>query len=199
MDVEPDFRPFAAEDDGRQLVLRRARTASDLLLRGCLYLLLLLLLAMLVLIPVAAWSRAPMVGAVKSIVGVAVLMPLTWLGLKLMLWAFHLEGVTRLECAADGLHLVRRGAVRRSHEHVRDVVALEARTFRTPTKYRDVRWLRLAVRTAAGKTDLGYLALHPEAEPTREAAVRAAAGRIAARLQVPLELYDEAGERVPAA
>lgn len=198
MDIEPDFRPFAAADDGTRLVLRRRATVSAVLVRGALYLLLLLILSGFVLIPAAMWhaTASGRTGPITSVIAAAALLPLNWLVLQLVLVGFELEGVQRIECRPDGLDLVRRGVVRRRHEHVRGVVALVARTVRQTTEYRDVRWLELSVRTGAGTTDLGHLALHPEAEATREAAARAAAGRIAARLRVPLELVDERGEPV---
>lgn len=59
-----------------------------------------------------------------------------------------------------------------------------------------VRWLRLYARSDGDRTDLGHLALPPEPDPARDAAADAAAARIAARLNVPLERYDEAGERL---
>lgn len=200
VDIEPDFRPFTAVDDGARLVLQRPMTPAALILRGCLYMLLALVIALLVLIPLAAWSRtAGDPGSVAvSVAMVALLLPLDYLILRLVLWGFRLDGVRRLECAPGRLDLYTAGVVRTRHTHLRGVVALEARSTRVGTEYRDVRWLRLRARTDDDDlTDLGNLALPPEPDPARDAAALAAAARIAARLQVPLERRGEHGERLP--
>lgn len=197
MDISPDFRPFVARDDGQRLVLRRHRTAAAWLLRGCMFLLLLLALGLLALIPFAAYTRWRDWGEVASpILGSLVLLPLTWLVLRAVLWAFRVEGHLRLDVGPEGVDMLGRGALFRWREQVRGALALEARTIRVSTEYRDVRYLALAARTAEGKHGLGHLELHPEADATREAAVRAAAARIAERMRVPLELYDEGGAPV---
>jgi hypothetical protein len=198
VDIEPDFRPYTAADDGARLVLRREPTAASLLLRGCLYMLLVVDLALFVLIPVAAWSRtdSDWIGIAKSGLFLALLLPLCYLLLRLVLWGFHLDGVWRLECAPGELEVVTRGVVGTRRTHVRGVVALEARSTRVATEHRDVRWLRLYARSDGDRTDLGHLALPPEPDAARDAAADAAAARIAARLKVPLERYSEAGERL---
>jgi hypothetical protein len=198
VDIEPDFRPYTAADDGARLVLRREPTAGALLLRGTLYMLLALVPALFVLLPVAAWTRTggDWGSIAKSVIGLAVLLPLNYLLLRLVLWGFHLEGPRRLECSPGELALVTRGVVRTRHTHLRGVVALEARSTRVATEHRDVRWLHLHARTDAGRTYVGHLALPPEPDAARDAAAHAAAGRIAARLRVPLERYGEAGERL---
>ncbi len=200
MDVAPDFRPFVARDDGQRLWLQRRRGAAAWLLRGCMYLLLLLALGLLALIPFAAYTRWRDWGEVASpILGSLVLLPITWLVLRAVLWAFRVEGHLRLDVGPEGVEVFGRGALLTWRERVRGALALEARTIRVSTEYRDVRYLALAARTSEGKRDLGHLELHPEGDATREAAVRAAAARIAERMRVPLELYDEGGARVEAA
>jgi hypothetical protein len=193
--VAPDFRPFTADDDGTRLILRRHLTVPALLLRACLYLLLLAVLALFAALPYAAWTRTADDLAL-TVVGLVVLLPLNWLVLRLVLLGFRLDGVRRIECRPDRLDLFTRGAFRRRHVHIRNVVALVARTVRESTEHGDVRWLELRTRTDAGAIDLGHLALHPDADPAREAAARAAAAHIAARLHVPLELHDEHGHPV---
>jgi hypothetical protein len=198
VDIEPDFRPYTATDDGARLVLRREPTASALLLRGSLYMLLVVDLALFVLIPAAAWSRtgSDWASIVTSGVSLALLLPLNYLVLVLVLWGFRLDGVWRLECAPGELAVFTRGVLGTRHTHVRGVVALEARSTRVATEDRDVRWLRLYARSDGDRTALGLLALPPEPDAARDAAADAAAARIAARLKVPLERYSEAGERL---
>jgi len=186
-----DFRPFVARDDGTCLELLRRRSAGDWLLRGALYLLLLPTLGFFVLIPYGMWHKYRTFGSTRGWYAAPVLLLLSWFAVRLLLLGFHLESTRRIVCRPGQLDLEGRGALRRRNERLQDLVALEARTVRTTTKYRDVRWLSLRVRTAGGHSFIGYLQLDPEAEPTREAHVQAAAALIAARLQVPLELRDE--------
>lgn len=198
VDIEPDFRPYTAADDGARLVLRRRPTAAALVLRACMYLLLVVALALFVLIPAAAWSRtgSDWTDIATSAAFLALLLPLNYLLLRLVLWGFRLEGAWRIECAPGELAVVTRGVVGTRLEHVRGLVALEARSTRVATEHRDVRWLRLFVRSDGDRTDLGYLALPPEPDAARDAAAHAAAARIAARLKIPLEAYAEGGERL---
>lgn len=183
--VEDPFRPFVAADDGTLLVLRRRRTLGDRVLRAALSMLLLPFLGLFALIPYAAWTRSE---GIFGWLGAGGLLLLLWFLWRLVLLGFRLEGVRGLTIGPGSLVLDARGALLRRQERVAGVVALAARTVTTSTEYGEVRWLRLRARTADGHTDLGYLALDARAEPAREAAARAAASTIAARLGVPLEL-----------
>lgn len=191
-----DFRPFVAEDDGARLVLLRPRTAKYWATRGALYLLLLLLLGLLAVAPYGAWSKYQRYGDVIGLLGLPVLLLLVWFAMRLLLFGLRLEAAQRIVCRPGELELEGRGALRRRHQRIRDVAALVAHTVRTDTQYGPIRWLHLRVRAAGELTDLGYLELDREAEPEREAQVRAAAAWMAARLQAPLELRDEDGRLV---
>lgn len=186
-----DFRPFIARDDGTCLELLRRRGAGDWLLRGALYLLLVMTLGLVLLIPYGMWHKYRTFGSTRGWYAAPLLLLLSWFAVRLLLLGFHLESTRRIVCRPGELELEGRGALLRRREQLCDLIALEARAVRNVTRYRDVRWLRLRVRTASGSTFIGYLQLDPEAEPTREARAHAAAAVIAARLQVPLELRDE--------
>lgn len=190
-EARPDFRPFVARDDGGTLVLSRPATFKTWSTRAALYLLLLLVLGLAALIPYGMWHRYTVWGDVKGLWAAPVLLLLCWFVFKLMLLGFRLEGARRIVCKPGELTLEGRGALLPRREHVRDPQALEARTIRVTTEYGDVRWLRLCLRAPAGGTDIGYLELDRNAEPTREAQVHAAAAQIASRLQVPLDLRGE--------
>jgi len=192
-----DFRPFAASDDGTCLVLRRRRTFQAWVLRASLYLLLLLVLGLVLLIPYGIWHKYTVFGTLKGLWAAPVLLFLCWFAVRLVLLGFMLEAARRITCKPGELTLEGRGALLRTHEHVRDPEALEARIIRTTTKYGDVRWLNLRLRAPGGVTSLGYLELDRDAEPTREARVQAAAALMATRLQVPLELKDEQSNPLP--
>lgn len=190
--LEPcDFRPFVARDDGTCLVLRRRRTVKDWALRIALYLLLLPTLGFFVVIPYGVWHKYTVFGSLKSIWAAPVLLVLTWFAVRLLLLGFRLEAANRIVCKPGEFTLDGRGALRRIREHVRDPLALAARTTRMTTKYGEVRWLRLRLHATSGVTDIGYLELDRDAEPTREARVHAAAALMATRLHVPLALHDE--------
>lgn len=197
-EARPDFRPFIARDDGGALVLSRPATFKTWSVRAALYLLLLMVLGLAALIPYGVWHRYTVWGDVKGLWAAPVLLLLCWFVIKLMLLGFRLEGTRRIVCKPGELTLEGRGAVLARREHVRDPQALEARTIRMTTKYGDVRWLSLRLRAAAGSTDIGYLELDRDAEPTREARVHAAAAVMASRLQVPLDLRGEDEQQIPA-
>lgn len=182
----PDpFRPFVVEaDDGARLVLQRPRTATGWLLRVCMYLLLLLLVVMLLLIPWAVLTRGDGIGDVAT--GASFMVTL-WIILRLLLFAFAIEGTRRIVVERGRLDFEARGVVRRSHEEVLGVVAFVVRNESRETMHGSVRWLRLQARTHGRVVDLGTLHLDPDGEPTREAAARAAAATIAERLVVPIE------------
>lgn len=186
-----DFRPFAASDDGTCLVLRRRRTFQAWIIRGSLYLLLLSTFGLALMIPYGIWHKYTVFGTLKGLWAAPVLLLLCWFAIRMMLLGFLLEAAQRIVCKPGGLTLEGRGALLRIHAHVRDPEALEARIIRTTTKYGDVRWLSLRLRAPGGVTNIGYLELDRDAEPTREARVQAAAALMAERLQVPLELKDE--------
>ena len=192
-----DFRPFIARDDGTCLVLLRRRTFSSLFIRFALYLLLLPALASFVAIPYLVWTKVQSHGITPGLFAMPVLLLLCWVVVKLMLLGFQLEGTRRMVCRPGAFTLESRGALRKSHEHLNDLSALEARVVRTSTEYGDVRWLRLCIRAAGKSTHIGYLELDRDAEPMREARVMAAAALIATRLQVPLELRNQGDPITP--
>lgn len=186
-----DFRPFIAEDDGACLVLRRPPTFKSWATRAALYLLLLPLLGMFVLVPYGAWHKYTVFGSLTGFWAAPLLLLLSWFVIRLTLLGFQLEAARRIVCKPGEFILEGRGALLPRRVHVRDPQVLAARTVRTSTRYGDVRWLGLRLRAPAGITDIGYLELDRDAEPTREADVHAAAALMAARLQIPLELRDE--------
>ncbi len=193
-----DFRPFVATDDGTCLVLLRRHTFSSVVVRFCLYLLLLLSFGLFVMIPVGACTKIMANGMTPGMFAVPVLMALCWFVVRMIPLAFQLEGARRMVCRPKAFTLESRGALFKSHEHFTDLSALEARVIRTSTRYGDVRWLQLCVGAAGKKwTRIGYLGLDRDAEPTREARVLAAAALMATRLQVPLVLRGEGDPGTP--
>lgn len=190
--ISDPFRPFVVEaDDGARLVLQKPRDVKGWLLRASMYLLLLLLVALLLLIPVAVFTRGDGIGDIAA--GASFMVTL-WIILRLLLFAFDIEGTRRIVVEHWRLSFEARGVVRLHHHEVLGVVAFVARTESTETMHGSVRWLRLQARSHGRVVDLGTLYLDPEREPTREAAARAAAATIAERLGVPIEYVgDTAG------
>lgn len=191
-----DFRPFIATDDGTCLVLLRRRNFGFWAIRVCLYLLLVPALAMFALVPYAMWAKVQSDGVTPGLFAIPILLLFSWVLVKLMLHGFKLEGTRRIVCRPGALTLEGRGALHRYREQCEDFAALEARTIRQSTEYGDVRWLKLSLRGGPKSTDLGHLALDPDAEPIREARVQAAAALMATRLQVPLQLTGEHAEPI---
>ncbi|PCC69394.1 hypothetical protein SAMN02745121_08150 [Nannocystis exedens] len=180
------FRPFVVDvDDGTRLVLSCGRSRADWTLRVCLYLLVLLIVGLEVLIVYAVCTRYDDITDLLNGVSFGVVL---YILLRVVLFAFHIEGPRRIVAVRGELALDYRGAVRKHCEPVFGPVAIVARTTETVSEQGDVRWLALEVRTHARTLALGSLYLDPHAEPTREAAARAAAATLAARLGVPLEL-----------
>jgi hypothetical protein len=187
------FRPFVVEvDDGTRLVLSRGRSRSDWTLRLCLYLLLFLVVGLQALIVYAVWTRYD--GIDDLLNGLSFMVAL-YIILRVLLFCFYLEGPLRIVAVRGELTLDFRAAVRQYSEPMFGVVAIVARTMAKTTRYGEVRWLELEARTYARTLRLGALYLDPQGEPEREAAARAAAAVLAARVGVPLELDVEAAQR----
>lgn len=186
-----DFSPFVEHDDGSCLELLRPAGFKSWGTRACLYLLLFLMLGLVALIPYGVWHKYTVFGDTRGMWAAPVILLLCWIVIKLVLLGFQLEGAQRIVCKPGEFTLEGRGALLRRRDHVRDLEALEARTIRTTTKYGEVRWLRLRLRAASGTTDIGYLELDRDAEPTQEARVQAAAALMATRLHIPLDLRGE--------
>lgn len=184
-DIDDLYRPYVAADDGTRLVLRLERDLGGWLMRLGMYALLLLVLVLFALIPYAVHHRAH---GVEDYLLAAVLLLITWFVFRLAVAALRIEGVTRVDIGPGGATRRATGVLLGARERLVGVTALVATTVTQTTRYGPVRWLELRARTATGLADLVDLRLDRDGEPTREAAARAAAVTVAARLGVPLEL-----------
>lgn len=186
------FEPFTAREEGALLVLRRRRTAALWAARLGLYGLLLCVLALGALIPFAAYTRGDGIGDV--LLAALLLLP-TWGVFKLVVLGFRLEGLRAVRAGPTGLAVDTRGVVfrRRAFVPKAQLAALRASIEKASTEHGSVRWLALTVVATSGDTELGYLQLPPEPDAARDRAGFAAAGQIAERLGIPLQVRGAEG------